>query len=240
MPRRPRPDAGLILQETRPQPERAPGVTLPPIQAPGQPRAPVPAAGGDVRVQVTHFEFSGNSALSSEILSEAVAAWAGRALTFGDLIQAVEAVEARYKEEGFFLAQGYLPPQKIKDGAIEIAISEGRMGEARLQGESRVSADVFYTFLDPLPKGQALTLPVLERQVLLINELAGAAPRSICRPASSPAAPTSCLRCSPSRWSPGAPTPTITARPPPVRNASASTSMPTAISTSASASPAAC
>ncbi len=168
------PDAGRILQESRPAPERVPAISVPPIQAPAQPRAPVPAVSGDVRVQVTQFDFTGNSALSTETLRAAVASWAGRSLSFGDLIQAVEAVEARYKEAGYFLAQGYLPPQKIKDGAIEIAISEGRMGEARLEGESRIAADVLFAYLDRMPKGQALTLSVLERQVLLINELAGA------------------------------------------------------------------
>ena len=167
------PDSGRILQETRPVPERAPAVPVPPIQAPAQPRAPVPAVGSDVRVQVTHFEFTGNGALSTETLRAAVASWAGRSLSFGDLIQVVEAVETRYKQAGYFLAQGYLPPQKIKDGAIEIAISEGRMGEARLEGESRIAADILFGYLDRLPKGEALTLSVLERQVLLINELAG-------------------------------------------------------------------
>jgi hemolysin activation/secretion protein len=128
---------------------------------------------GDVHVQVTHFEFTGNSALSTETLRAVVAAWTGRSLNFGELIQAVEAIEARYKEAGYFLAQGYLPPQKIKDGGIEIAISEGRLGEARLEGESRIASDVLYRYLDRLPKDQALVLSTLERQVLLINELAG-------------------------------------------------------------------
>jgi hemolysin activation/secretion protein len=167
------PDAGRILQETRPSPERAPAVTIPPILAPTPPRTAVPAVSGDVRVQVTHFEFTGNSALSADILKAVVAPWAGRSLDFGELIQAVEAIEARYKQAGYFLAQAYLPPQKIKDGAIEIAISEGRMGEARLEGESRVAGDVLYRYLDRLHKGEALTLSVLERQILLINELAG-------------------------------------------------------------------
>ena len=168
------PDAGRVLQETRPQPERAPPVSVPPIEVPATPRAPAPAASADVRVNVTHFVFTGNSALSAEVLAAAVTKWSGRALNFGELIEAVEAVEARYKAAGYFLAQGNLPPQKIRDGAIEIAISEGRMGEARLEGESRVSSEVFFAYLDRLPKGQALTLAVLERQVLLINELAGA------------------------------------------------------------------
>lgn len=166
------PDAGRILQETRP-PERAPAPSLPPIQAPAQARPGVPAVTSDVRVQVTSFDFAGNSVLSAETLRVAVARWAGRSLNFGELVQAVEAIEARYKEAGYFLAQAYLPPQKIKDGIIEIAVSEGRLGEARLEGDSRVSSDVLYGYLDHLPKGHALTLPELERQVLLINELAG-------------------------------------------------------------------
>lgn len=166
------PDAGRILQETRPA-DRAPAVTVPPIQAPAQPRPAMPAIGGDVRVQVAQFKFSGNSAIPADILNAAVAPWTGRELNFDELTQAVEAVEARYKAAGYFLAQAYLPPQKIKDGAIEIAVSEGRMGEVRLEGESRVSAAVLRGYLDRLPEGEALTLPALERQVLLINELAG-------------------------------------------------------------------
>lgn len=133
----------------------------------------MPAGANDVRVKVSHFTFVGNGALSSEMLSAAVAQWAGKALTFGELIQAVEAIEARYKAEGYLLAQAYLPPQKIREGAIEITISEGRLGETRLEGENRVSPEVLYAYLDRLPKDVALKLPVLERQILLINELAG-------------------------------------------------------------------
>lgn len=167
------PDAGRILQETRPSPERPPAVVLPPIQAPATPRPTVPAVAADVRVNVSGFSFAGNSALSQETLQFALADWSGKALSFGDLIQAVEKVEATYRAAGYFLAQAYLPPQKIKDGIIEIAIAEGRLGETRIEGESRVSADVLFGYLDRLPKGEAITLPVLERQILLINELAG-------------------------------------------------------------------
>lgn len=86
-----RPDAGLILQETRPAPS-APAPTIAPIQAPAA-RAPAAAAtpgGSDVRVQVSQFEFSGNYALSTETLNAAVAPWAGRALDFGELNQSLE------------------------------------------------------------------------------------------------------------------------------------------------------
>ena len=167
------PDAGRLLQDTRPS-ERAPTApVVPPIEAPARTQPAAPAAVGDTRVNVTHFTFTGNEALSTQTLEAAVAAWAGRPLNFGELIQAVEAIESLYKKAGYFLAQAYLPPQKIRDGAIEIAITEGRLAETRLEGESRVAPDVIYRYLDRLPKEEALRLPILERQILLINELAG-------------------------------------------------------------------
>ena len=168
------PDAGRILQETQQlnQPRPAAPTPLPPIQAPA-PAKPPPAAAGDVKVNVTNFTFTGNEAVSTEALQAAVAQWSNRALDFGQLMQVVEAIEARYKAEGYFLAQAYLPPQKIKDGAIEIAVAEGKLGETRLEGESRVDPEVVFKYLDRLPKGKAVTLPTVERQILLINELAG-------------------------------------------------------------------
>ena len=167
------PDAGRILQETRPAPPRSAAQALPPIQAPGSSKPSAPAQNGETRVQATQFDFSGNSVLSVETLRAAVAAWVGRSLNFGDLLQAVEAVEARYKQAGYFLARANLPPQNIKDGSIEIGISEGRLGETRLEGESRVASDVVFRYLDRLPGTEVLKLSTLERQVLLINELAG-------------------------------------------------------------------
>jgi hemolysin activation/secretion protein len=169
------PDAGRILQETQQlnQPKPPAPSTLERIQerVPGKPAPKSPV--GDVKVNVTHFTFTGNDAISTETLQAAVGQWSNRSLNFGELMQVVEAIEARYKEAGYFLAQAYLPPQKIRDGAIEISVAEGKLGETRLEGVSRVDADVVFKYLDRLPKGKAVTLPPVERQILLINELAG-------------------------------------------------------------------
>lgn len=166
------PDAGRILQESKP------GVAPPPTTGSiiqNQARAPISKAegGGDARVRVDRFDFSGNTAISTEELRTSLAAFDGKELNFGELTQAIETVEAHYKQAGYFLVQAYLPPQKIHDGVVEIGITEGRLGETRLEGESHVSADVVFAYLDKLPRNQPLTLAVLERQILLINELSG-------------------------------------------------------------------
>jgi hemolysin activation/secretion protein len=168
-----RPDAGQILQETRPAP--VPAVpTPPPIEVPKPAEKPdTSTSDNDARVNVTQFDFVGNTALSDRTLRAALTKWSGRALNFGELIEAVEAVEAAYKAAGYFLAQASLPPQKIKDGAIEITVSEGRLNEVRLEGESHIAAETIYAYTDRVAKGEPLLLYKLERQILLINELAG-------------------------------------------------------------------
>lgn len=172
------PDAGSVLRDSRLPQVLAPQtrsdtlpITAPPAVSTSA-SSPAPAL-ADVRTKVTQFDFVGNSALSQDTLRRAVANWTGRALSFGELIEAVDAVEARYKVDGYFLAQGSLPPQSIRDGAVQIVVSEGMLNEARLEGESLVLSDVVYRYLDVLPKGQALRLAELERQILLINDLAG-------------------------------------------------------------------
>jgi len=169
------PDAGRVLQETRPDfrlPD-APASTLPPIKAPAVPGKALSVPGAETRVHVNGFRFVGNRVLAADDLLPAVAPYVGKSLAFGELIEAVDAVEARYSAAGYFLARGYLPPQQIKDGTIEIVISEGILGATRIEGESRVAPEVVYGYLDQLPKEGVLSLPVLERQVLLVNDLAG-------------------------------------------------------------------
>ena len=168
------PDAGQILRDTKP------ASPLPPTRQPEEnivPEAAKPVAqpspSDDVRVTISHFTFTGNVTFSQEILHAAIADAENKPLNFGELMAVVDKVEAVYKKAGFFLAQAYLPPQKIKDGTIEISVSEGLIGQSRLEGESRIKPEVVFAYLDQLPKGAAVKLTEIERQILLINDLAG-------------------------------------------------------------------
>lgn len=167
-------NAGRELQEAqKPLQQRPEAPALPTIQAPTPAPSPAPA-GGDARVTVTHFLFSGNTVFKTEELQEHLEEFTNRPLSFGELMQVVEKIEAYYHAAGYFLTQAYLPPQQIRDGSIEIALTEGRLGQVRIEGESRVDPDVIYGYLERLPKKAPLRLPVLERQLMLATELAGA------------------------------------------------------------------
>ena len=163
-------DAGKVLRDSQPAQPAKPSKQKE-IKAPAAQKQNVNSA--DVTVDVKKITYSGNSALSNEQLDNTTAQWRGRALNFGDLIQMTDAIEAAYHKQGYFLAQATLPPQKIINGVINVVVSEGKLGKVRLEGESRISSDVLYGFLDKLPKDQPLTEAKLERQALLITDLIG-------------------------------------------------------------------
>lgn len=166
-------DAGRVLKDN--QPPGSPATPLPPaIQNPAPPRqAPTEAPSDDVRVQVSAFSFSGNTKVSEAALQTAVSQWTGKSLNFGELTQVLDSVEAIYRQAGYFLAQAVLPPQQIRDGIINIVITEGKLGRARLEGESRTKPEIVYRYLESLSPGEVITEDTLDRASLLLNDLAG-------------------------------------------------------------------
>ena len=168
------PDAGQILRDIKPT------KPLPPTRQLEEnivPESTKPAAqsspSDDARVTVSHFSFVGNAAYSEAALHALVADAENKPLNFAELLAVVDRIEVAYKQAGFFLVQAYLPPQKIKNGIIVINVSEGMLGRYRLEGESRIKPQVIFSYLDQLPKATALKFNEVERQILLINDLAG-------------------------------------------------------------------
>src|SRR6185503_1946522 len=126
-----RPDAGKVLQQQR-EPLR-----LPPPEDDVRPRPPEPKPALPVsptlKVRVTQFTFSGNTLYADKELAEVVREFVGKELDFEGLNDAATKVRAYHRSRGYFLAQAYLPQQAIRNGSVEIAVIEGRMGKVELQ-----------------------------------------------------------------------------------------------------------
>ena len=164
-------DAGQVLRDIERSQPVTPAAKPAIINAPpAQKQNPITQ---DIKVPTSAFTFTGNTVFTSEQLQAVTASWVGKQVSFGELVQAVDAIEAYYHQAGYFLAQATLPPQQIHNGIINFVISEGVLGKTRLEGESRIAPEVLYGFLDRSPKGKALTRSQLERTALLISDLAG-------------------------------------------------------------------
>jgi hemolysin activation/secretion protein len=180
-----RPDAGQILEQQTREPLRLP----PPAEDEIRPRRPEPRPALPVsptlKVQVTQFTFSGNTLFSDEELTEVVREFVGKELDFEGLNDAATKVRAYHRSRGYFLAQAYLPQQAIRNGSVEIAIIEGRVGHVELQRRpaSRLAEWLLSGILDAHFKpGQIITETGLEKPLLLINDLPTASVTSEIRP----------------------------------------------------------
>ena len=179
-----RPDAGQILEQTR-EPLRLP----PPADDDVRPRPPEPKPALPVsptlKIQVKQFTFSGNTLFSDEELAEVVKEFVGKELDFEGLNDAATKVRAYHRSRGYFLAQAYLPQQAIRDGSVEIAVIEGRVGHVELQRRpaTRLAEWLLAGILNAhLKTGDIITETGLEKPLLLINDLPTAAVTSEIRP----------------------------------------------------------
>ncbi len=127
-----------------------------------------------LKVTVKQFQITGNRIYSEAELLPMLKDSIGKELDFEGLIEAANNVRAYYRANGYFLAQAYLPAQQIKDGVVEIAILEGRLGTVELKPDasSRLRPDFARGVLDRhLKEGDPITEVGLERPLLLLSDL---------------------------------------------------------------------
>ena len=168
-----RPDAGQILEQQR---DRVPPPARPDREVMPREEQPRPAMRGSASLKVTvkQFHISGNRIYSEAELQPALKDSIGKELDFEGLTEAANSVRAFYRANGYFLAQAYLPAQQIKDGVVEIAILEGRLGTVELKPDpaSRLRPDFARGILDQhLKEGDPITETGLERPLLLLSDL---------------------------------------------------------------------
>ena len=133
----PPPGAGGQLLQIPPSP-------IPPRAAPefrieqrAAPAAPA-AAADQVKMSVNSLRVTGASAYSETELVAVTGFSPGSELTLADL-RAWRRGSAHYHASGYFVAQAYLPAQDIKDGAVTIAVIEGRYGKVTLRNQTNLS-----------------------------------------------------------------------------------------------------
>ena len=164
------PDAGSILRD-----QQKPALELPTRPAPSikldEPARPA-LKPSDTRFVLKSVRITGNAAFTQDELLAVVQAFIGKEVGFADLDQAAARISRYYRERGYMVARAYLPAQDIKDGAVEIAVIEGRFGKVELDNKSRVRDRVVRNHLDTLPGATVYEL-ALERKLLLLGDLPG-------------------------------------------------------------------
>jgi hemolysin activation/secretion protein len=180
------PDAGRLLEETRPQ--RPP---LPAQQAPRRlletpTRPPVQMAEG-VTVTPSGFRVTGATSFPADELAELLKPWVGRTLDLAGLNEAAGVITRRYQSAGHFLTYAYLPAQRVADGVIEVAVLEGKVDSVQIVNaqDARLRDEVVQAHVGDLVDKQPLLQADVERRLLLLNDIPGVVARGAFAPGAS-------------------------------------------------------
>lgn len=166
-------DAGSLLHQN--EKELNLKKAIPPALQPGPSKPGTKAPADEATVQVSGFKFVGNTLLSAEVLSKALAEFTNRPLTLARLRAAADVVVNTYRTAGWTV-HAYLPRQEIQDGIVTIKIIEANFGGAELQGPSpqRMNAQSLIKMVEAnLSKGRPLHADQIDRTILLLDDLPG-------------------------------------------------------------------
>lgn len=171
-----RPDAGQTQREVQPVAPIRPAPAAAPISV----QRPQDAAANASATPITpaSFSYTGNSLFSAAELDALVKDGLGKSQTLAQLNQLLNNITLFYRSKGYPFARAYLPPQDIKDGKVSVAIVEGKHGKTQLTNTSEVRSSVIASILAPLSGGQVISEPVLQRQMLLLQDLPGIQPNA--------------------------------------------------------------
>ena len=128
----------------------------------------------DVTVFMKDILFSGNSVISTETLREVVKEFKEKDLTLADMNTVAELVTMTYQEHGYVLAKAYLPEQGITNGYLIVAILEGKIEDMVVEGNTYYDPKLLKRFFKTQIEHGVVTENLLEKELLLANELASA------------------------------------------------------------------
>jgi hemolysin activation/secretion protein len=175
----PPPGAGGQLQQIPPPP--LPEKTAPDIRVERSETARDPAASG-TRIRVNKLLVTGNSRFDEADLVAVAAVPPGSDLSLAELREAATRIAAFYNAHGYILAQAYLPAQDVKDGAVTIAVVEGRYGKIDVRNGTRLPDRIATNALAALNRRDAVEAGPLERRLLLLSDIPGINVRSTLSP----------------------------------------------------------
>ena len=79
-------------------------------------------------IEVKGFQFDGQTnGFTNEQLTNVIKDLIGQSLSFDDIQNAAKRIQNFYRNEGYFLAQAFIPEQEVKEGIVIIYISEGKL-----------------------------------------------------------------------------------------------------------------
>jgi len=137
-----------------------------------------PEKAADIKFQLDRLLIEGSTIYQGDELDIYYQDLIGKNLSLLDIYRIADQITARYRNDGYILSQALVPAQTIKDGEIKLQIIEGYVSKIHFSEQLGGFRNLVPDYADKIRQDRPLTAAVLERNLLLMNDLPGAYSRA--------------------------------------------------------------
>jgi hemolysin activation/secretion protein len=157
-------------------------VDQPPVSGPEKNKVEIeverqePPAGPEeegLRIHVKAFRITGQDIYRQEELQELVKDSVDQDLTLDELQAIAQKIAEHFRQQGYIVANAYLPAQDVAEGILEIIVVPGQYESIDIRNQSRLSTEIVQSWLSNIKPGDYVKKDVLERALLLMSDTSG-------------------------------------------------------------------
>jgi hemolysin activation/secretion protein len=175
------PSGGSLLQQMPPAPTAPKQQTAPIKLYDDELSNPAESPSEDVAINVKELHIEGATILTDGELRE-LARFSPGVTSLRELELMAHRITREYRARGYFLAQAYLPEQKLDGSVATIRILEGQYGNISLHNTSLLDDSVANNLLAALQPLDVVERTRLEERLLLLTDLPGVQVQSTLSP----------------------------------------------------------
>ncbi|MBV9835351.1 MAG: ShlB/FhaC/HecB family hemolysin secretion/activation protein [Alphaproteobacteria bacterium] len=187
--------SSAVLAQAPPPVLQAPPQLTPPtrppepgtIPAPSGPAAPTaPPGAQSVTLTPVDIQVEGNTIYTHGELDALVRPLIGRQVPASEIFKLAEAIQRKYRDDGYFLATVTVPQQRVADGRLRLMVTEGYISNVLIEGDVGPVSEKAKEYLDNLVGKKPINISDLERYLLLTEDLPGVKVKAVMRPGREP------------------------------------------------------
>lgn len=137
---------------------------------------------GVVSFKLTKIIIEGNHVYTQQQLFPLYKDQLNTNITVAKLAALVQSITNFYHNNGYILSEAYLPPQRIHNGVVQIKIIEGYVDKVTIVGNPKKARKILEIYGAKIEQSKPLQEKVLERYMLLANEIPGMTAKAVLEP----------------------------------------------------------
>jgi hemolysin activation/secretion protein len=155
------------------EPPPPPKKPLAPITVPKREDLTPPADAEKQKFRLESLQIDGATVYPGDRLQQIYGQFLGKEVSLSDLYTIANQLTQLYRKDDYLLSRAFVSEQKIQDGVARIQVIEGYVEQVVFQGAPPEQLKRLQGFGDKIIASRPLKLGVLERYLLLANDLGG-------------------------------------------------------------------